>query len=236
MTRAVWTLLVVPMLGLPACIGRVAVEADALDTMETSAGDLFEGSTGSTGFTGSTGSTQEPETTSSGDDDGWWDDGVSCGAPYVALCPVNLDCDPWGQDCPRGEKCSPLDNSGDGVWNTTRCTPLEPDPSAVGESCQTEGSVTSGVDTCELGAVCWAVDRASLVGTCVQQCIGNAANSHCPEGTACMIANDGVLTLCLPSCEPLRDACDEGFTCRPTHTRDTFVCLPDDARGIVPDT
>lgn len=50
-----------------------------------------------------------------------------------------------------------------------------------------------------------------------------------------MIANGGALSLCLPSCEPLGEPCDEDLTCRPTQTPGLFVCMPVDAQGIVDD-
>ena len=105
----------------------------------------------------------------------------------------------------------------------------------MGEACQVEGGGTSGIDSCELGSICWAVDPISQEGTCVQQCMGNEGNPLCPEETACTVANDGALNLCLPSCEPLGEPCDEGFTCRPTQTPGTFTCIPIGARGIVLD-
>ncbi len=49
-------------------------------------------------------------------------DEVAGGIPFI-----------WAQDCPEGEKCMPWANDGGGSWNATRCSPLDPNPSAVGD-------------------------------------------------------------------------------------------------------
>ncbi|HZI44969.1 MAG TPA: hypothetical protein VFD53_07110, partial [Ilumatobacter sp.] len=42
----------------------------------------------------------------------------------------------------------------------------------------------------------------------------------------CTITNDGVLTLCLPTCDPLIQDCDDaGDTCVPVN--EFFACVPD---------
>ena len=140
----------------------------------------------------------------------------------------SFECDVWTQDCPAGQKCSPWDNMGEGTWNATRCTPVGPSPDGVGEPCTVEGSPRSGVDSCALGSVCWAVDPETREGTCVQQCKGSEPSPDCPEDTACSVTNDGALNLCLRPCDPLADSCDEGHACRPAkgveHTQ--YVCRP----------
>jgi hypothetical protein len=40
----------------------------------------------------------------------------------------------------------------------------------------------------------------------------------------CLVANGGVLDLCLPSCDPLLDACGDGQVCVPAQS--DFVCMP----------
>jgi len=140
---------------------------------------------------------------------------------------VNIECDVWVQDCPVGEKCLPWANDGGPRWNATRCSPLDPTPNLVGESCNVEGSGVSGIDDCELGAMCWNVDPATNQGTCVAQCSGSEANPLCEDpATACMIAYDGVVQVCLPACDPLAQDCgDPGLSCVPVD--DIFVCVPD---------
>jgi hypothetical protein len=41
-----------------------------------------------------------------------------------------------------------------------------------------------------------------------------------------MIANDGALNLCLPTCHPLTPTCDPGEGCLPVHGGQAFVCVP----------
>ena len=186
----------------------------------------------------SVGEPHDDEGTSYGEDTG--DDPFNPGCNF--FCPpdggmATFECDVWGQDCPDGQKCSPWANDGGMSWNATKCTPIDLDAHAVGEPCTVEGSGVSGVDSCALGSMCWVVDPETLEGTCVAQCQGTEANPVCSDGTACFISNKGTLHLCLPTCAPLADPCDEGFTCRPVLTEDphAFVCIPLGSQGVIDD-
>jgi hypothetical protein len=136
------------------------------------------------------------------------------------------ECDIWEQDCPDGQKCMPWDNSGQGAWNATKCTPLDPNAVQIGEDCMVEGSGVSGVDNCELGSMCFAVDPETNVGTCIEFCSCSETNPICETpNTFCSISNQGVLILCLPPCNPLDpEACGTGEGCYPNG--DYFVCAP----------
>jgi len=137
-----------------------------------------------------------------------------------------FECDPWAQDCMKGEKCMPWANDGGSSWNSTRCAPLDSDFVVVGDECTVEGSGVSGIDNCELGAMCWNVNPETNTGTCVAFCSGAEANPVCEDpGTSCNILNDGALILCLPNCDPLLQDCNEGEACYPTN--DAFSCVPD---------
>ena len=138
--------------------------------------------------------------------------------------PMGLECDPWMQDCPVGEKCNAWASSG-GSWDATACFPIDPAPVGVGETCTVQVSGTSGIDNCELGAMCWDVDDATLEGTCVALCTGTPDAPVCAAGNNCVIANDGVLILCLPGCDPLLQDCDPGQACYPIG--EGFNCAPD---------
>jgi hypothetical protein len=142
---------------------------------------------------------------------------------------VSIECDVWSQDCPDGEKCMPWANDGGGAWNATRCSPVAPDPREVNESCTAEGSAQSGIDDCVEGAMCWHVDDLTLEGTCVAQCDGSEAAPQCADELGCLISNEGVLTLCLPSCNPLISECVVDEICVPVDGR--FFCVPDNSRG-----
>lgn len=97
-------------------------------------------------------------------------------------------------------------------FSDTCCVPIAPDPANVGEACQREEGLWSGVDNCALGSVCWFVDDA-LVGECVAQCEGSRANPECSPGNSCDIAYEGTTVLCLPTCDPTAPACGPDRTC-----------------------
>jgi hypothetical protein len=139
------------------------------------------------------------------------------------------ECDVWAQDCRAGEKCMPWADDGGERWNATRCSPIAEDPAAVGEPCTVEGSAVSGLDDCELGAMCWFVDAETHAGTCVAFCAGSEAAPVCADPTtSCLLSND-VLALCLPTCDPLAPTCGDGLTC--IAGADAFVCVEDASGG-----
>jgi hypothetical protein len=139
---------------------------------------------------------------------------------------VGTECDLWTQDCPEGEKCMPWANDGGNSWNATRCSPLEPDAGGPGEPCTVEGSGVSGIDDCQLGAMCWNVDGETNMGECAAFCIGDEANPSCAnECEQCFISGSGVLILCLPQCDPIAQDCGEGSGCYPDFQ--SFSCGPD---------
>lgn len=162
--------------------------------------------------------TSPPPDTTSGPDGGFIFDGLDDPGS-------SLECDVLAQDCPAGEKCMPWANDGGDVWNATRCSPVAADPDGPGEPCTVEGSPTSGIDTCDHGAMCWDVDPATNEGTCVQFCTGNLAEPMCREGSLCSITNDDLLILCLPTCDPLLQTCPDGQVCVPSWSSG-FICTP----------
>lgn len=138
---------------------------------------------------------------------------------------VSVECSVWDQDCDDGEKCAAWANDGGSSWNAARCVPVDADPVGPGETCTVEGSGTSGIDNCDAESMCWAVDTETNEGTCVALCEGSPGAPTCaPEATACSIANNGVLILCLPICNPIADECGEGQGCFPVG--EFFQCAP----------
>lgn len=133
----------------------------------------------------------------------------------------------WNQDRPPAEKCTPWANDGGSGWNATRCSPVDPNPDGVGEPCTVEGSATSGIDSCEVGAMCWNVDAKTNMGICEPHCVGSENAPACSDpARLCSLLGAGVLILCLPVCEPLDpDACDDGLGCYPSEVG--FSCAPD---------
>ncbi|MCA9708942.1 MAG: ribulose phosphate epimerase [Myxococcales bacterium] len=136
------------------------------------------------------------------------------------------ECDVWTQDCPEGEKCMPWANDGGSSWNATRCSPVEPNPGEPGDECTVEGSGVSGIDSCAVSSMCWDVDGETNVGTCVPFCSGSEDAPECDDpDNACSITNEGVLILCLPTCDPLLQDCVEGQACYPEENG--WICSPD---------
>lgn len=139
---------------------------------------------------------------------------------------VSIECSVWDQDCAEGEKCAPWANDGGAAWNATRCVPVDANPAQPGDPCSVEGSGVSGIDTCDVSSMCWDVDGETNEGTCIAFCTGSENAPVCDDPTtSCSIANDGVLTLCLPTCDPLTQNCAEGQACYPIDN--SFVCAPD---------
>ena len=165
------------------------------------------------------------ETSSDGDSS----DDAPCG--FYAGCPTDLDpspieCDTFAQDCPEGEKCMPWANDGSFSWNATRCSPVAEDPGQEGDPCQVEGSGVSGLDDCDVGLMCFEVDTKTNEGTCHALCGGTPDEPTCPsEDQFCSITGDGLLTLCLDSCDPLMSTCEPGESCQP-HSNGLFTCVP----------
>lgn len=187
--------------------------------------------TTTTGSSTSTGPTSAGTTTSTSDDSNpsqpsGPSDEVTTATPLPDLGDGPFDCSLWEQNCPEGEKCMPYADDGSGSWNRTRCTDVVDDPRAVGESCTAVESGASGLDDCDVGAMCWDVDPATLVGECISFCEGSEAEPTCDDACSrCSISGDGVLTLCLPTCDPVAQDCgadDQG--CYPIN--DWFACAP----------
>jgi hypothetical protein len=140
---------------------------------------------------------------------------------------IAVECDVWAQDCPPGEKCMPWANDGGNAWNATRCSPVDDNPGQVGDECSVEGSGVSGIDSCDIDMMCYYVDAETNLGQCVEFCQGSEANPICDPGFVCTIANDGVLTLCRPECDPLLQDCLEIAACLPAAGSEFFTCIID---------
>ncbi len=188
---------------------------------ESSGGGTFDPTTPATSDTGSNDDT--PMGSSGGD---------STGADDVTFIQDpdgggNMNqCDVWAQDCPEGEKCMPWAADGGSSWNATKCTPVNDNPDQPGDECTVEGSGVSGVDSCEVASMCWDVDGETNTGTCVPFCEGSEESPICSDPSeACSITNDGTLILCLPTCDPLLQDCQEGQACYPEPAG--FICSPD---------
>ncbi|MCH9688530.1 MAG: hypothetical protein K0V04_44275 [Deltaproteobacteria bacterium] len=205
--------------------------------------------TSTTGMaTGSTTSGGSSSGSDSGSDSGSSDGGTTTGGmelcevmlPPPPMCPgpgagpgpgAQFECDPIAQDCPAGEKCMPWANDGGGSWNATRCTNIAPNPGQVGDVCTVEGSGVSGIDDCDIGAMCFGVDPATNMGECIELCGCSYDNPSCQDAASvCSISNDNSLTICTPVCNPLDPmACEAGQGCYPVGG--FFQCAPDASGG-----
>ncbi|MBX7077935.1 MAG: hypothetical protein K1X88_02035 [Nannocystaceae bacterium] len=216
--RCTWIIALGCCCACGAAVGPVAEQTGSSTTADatssTSAGASGNGTTIGTSV-GSSSSTSGESTASS--DSGVFVPGFDQGG--------DVDCSLWQQDCPRGQKCMPWANDGGNSWNSTRCTPIAPDPHDVGEPCTVEGSGVSGIDDCRLGAMCFDVDPDTLMGTCVALCTGSPNDPQC-AGTCefCTISDEGSLTVCLPTCDPLAPSCDDDEVC--VAIDDGFQCAP----------
>lgn len=206
-------------------------EASSGGSNETSmsAGTTTSGTSAgmATSTTSTAGPTSTGELTSSNDADS-----NDSGCAFYGGCPTDVgpgpnECSQWVQDCPDGEKCMPADSDGFGSWDALKCVPVARGAGKPGEPCTVEGSGDSGIDDCERGAMCWDVDADTDQGTCVALCTGTPDQPVCAEpGTACFDAINGIVTVCLPTCDPLAKDCPDGETCVPgIPDPNDFVCV-----------
>ena len=198
---------------LPACIQPDAQSSTATSSNDTTTSSSTSGASSSTTVVGtSTGEAPTDITSFITRPDGG---------------SIDQECSIWDQDCPPGEKCNPRAVDGGSSWNGTRCFPLDPDPDAVGEPCTVTGSPVSGLDSCDVGAMCWDIDPTTQLGTCIAFCAGSPNAAFCASPDMhCRVSGDGILNLCVPNCDP-QDAgtCATGHGCYPIY--DDFTCAPD---------
>jgi len=128
--------------------------------------------------------------------------------------------------CPRGEVCRPWAHDGGPFWRATKCVPLVDDPGTVGDRCEVEDIVASGVDSCGPRSMCFEADEDTLEGHCVAYCDGPRENPFCqdPELT-CAVGEDEMLAVCLPTCDPLLQNCADGRACVASLGTPNFFCL-----------
>ncbi|MFV8751283.1 hypothetical protein ACNOYE_12130 [Nannocystaceae bacterium ST9] len=110
-------------------------------------------------------------------------------------------CDPMLQDCVEGEKCVPIATGGSS-WDANVCVPVLGDDQP-GDPCVLTGD---WLDECGPASFCFT--NPGQAGVCQPLC---GPEASCDAGTACLIANEGVLPLCLPTCDP--ELCPLGQDC-----------------------
>lgn len=141
--------------------------------------------------------------------------------------PNTNECDVWAQDCPDGEKCVPWADDGGNTWNALRCAPVNGN-GQPGDTCMLMGGEITGLDDCAHGSICMRLDDGTDNGVCVPQCEGTVESPSCADsGRECINSNDGVMTLCMESCDPIVGGCPPGMGCYPQWEANTYVCWPD---------
>lgn len=146
---------------------------------------------------------------------------------------VPPECDAWSQDCPDGFKCTPWANDGGNSWNATTCTEIAENPGQPGDPCTVADGPASGVDDCDLGSMCWAVDPDTGTGYCASLCQGDPQQSTCPDPeSTCGVYGDGILILCYRICNPLAPDCvSDRETCTQSPWTQRFHCVPESSGG-----
>lgn len=205
-----------------ACSSEPAADDEAGTTTSPSTTDADESTSDeSTSTSTSTTNDDEPTvgTSSSSDDDT---------GPFLPFPDVNeaIECDSFVQDCPNGEKCVPY-ASGGGTWDGLECVPILGDHSA-GEDCQYDGPAAS-TDDCDGTSWCWDSD-VDGEGVCRPFCTGTPDMPECPPMSQCTISGDGVINICLPTCDPVIQDCSDGLACY--WTGNEFNCVP--SAGDIP--
>lgn len=144
------------------------------------------------------------------------------------------DCDVWVQDCPDGTKCTAYEEPphDDWTWDRNGCFPVDPSPRGRGEPCVVQDNPASGLDNCELGAICLFVDDRTLEGMCVEFCVGPSSSASCNHPwDVCYYFGDGVIPLCLPMCDPLAQDCGDGNGCY-EDGGGGFICFEQDSAAM----
>ncbi len=226
--RAVYVLVVVAGCGRVVDPGGGGGSTGEFSSSSTGAAGPNETSS-SSGTTASGSGTSsgsiEPGTSSSGELSGDAESGCAF------LCPEDTEgassCSIWTQDCPPGEKCTPVDDEGNVDLDFSRCVPVVPEPAAVGESCVRPGP--EGTDACEEGTVCWNIDFEDTEGSCTPLCTGTPDAPEClAPSNVCAQTGGGSFALCLALCDPLDPgSCDEGDGCYTV--LGVFTCAPDNS-------
>jgi hypothetical protein len=231
--------------GLPGADTDGGSGTDAVTGTDTgSSPNLDSGaSAGADSLDSPTPTTEPPDPTvpvttdgTSGSPDDGTHDSTDSGVKFIVAYDggIGEPCDIWQQDCPAGEKCTPWAEDGGAAWNSTHCVPIVPDPDPMGAPCTVDGRPTSGIDTCDAEGMCFFLDQDTGVGQCVPFCIGSPEAPLCAERDQyCTISGDGVLNICIPTCDPLNPVvCDESQVCIPVGGGG-FVCAPEaeDAAG-----
>jgi hypothetical protein len=200
-----------------ACTSGPAAEDEAGTTTSPSTTDADdEASTGTESSSDDDDATVGTSTTSPGDDLDEDDEGVFLPGDDVPLA----ECDIFAQDCPQGEKCVPYSSNGDQAWDALKCVPVMGEQ-APGESCVYDG-VEASTDDCDDTSWCFNVDENGN-GICHAFCTGTPDTPECPPMSECAISGSGVISICIPNCDPVVQDCPEDTGCY--WGSNNFICI-----------
>lgn len=212
-----------PMKRLAYLLAPLALVVACDNGPEDDSGDETSGE-GSTTSSSTTGTSSADTTSGSTTSDG----------------PTISQCDVWAaDDCMEGFKCMPYDEVPvTDMWDANGCFPVAAEVGQPGDDCTVYDSAVDGMDDCSAGAMCMPADFEDLSqgGTCVAFCTGSSDAPGCEDPSqTCIIANDGVLNLCLSMCDPVMQDCAPGEGCYLNPTDNKFFCFPqDEAAAEVP--
>ena len=215
-------------MALSVALGTLASACSPDTTSATSAATTEEQTSEAPGTTtSSTTTTDDPSqgSTNSEGNDSFPDDESQGGAVFYG-CSWDEDfgvseCDPFAQDCPEGEKCVPYASTAE-EYNANKCVAVLGDTPAGGE-CTYGGSIEA-TDDCDQLSHCMPESNFGP-STCTAFCTGTADDPICAPGFDCLIAYEGSVNLCLPSCDPLLQDCGAGELCTASDGF-AFVCVP----------
>jgi hypothetical protein len=204
------------LLGATAC----STDTISVTTTTSESGDTTTTTTSESDSTDSGQGSTETDTSDTADDSSVTSGSFYAGAP-PDQGPVN-ECDPFEQDCPEGEKCVPYGSTG-GNWDANKCVPVTGD-GQPGDPCH-YGGVVEATDDCGPTSHCWDVMDVDgeAIGTCTEFCQGTPDDPICSMGNQCLIANDGSISLCISTCDPLLQDCSPGLACFWADNR--FSCI-----------
>ena len=140
--------------------------------------------------------------------------------------PSGSACDLVAQDCPPQHKCMPVFVLGTGF--VAQCAPLDADPLAPGDVCPLSSPLvpTMASDPCDGTSVCMSTGGDPMTGECVPMCPAGDADCRFAD-QVCVVAYDGALRVCAPTCDPLASECPAGTACYPSPpVLDRFTCAP----------
>ncbi|WAS95530.1 hypothetical protein [Nannocystis punicea] len=178
---------------------------------------------------GSSTTTAGVEPTTAGVDSTAADTGSATSSPFI----MPLDggapghpCDPWGQDCPPGQKCTQYSAYGDDAPDSLKCVDVVPEPDGLHQPCEVFGPAASGEDSCDVGLLCSSIDDVS---ECVGLCSGSPDAPDCVDpAETCVPTDDPAFTICGPMCNPLLQDCPYNDVCIPRPGNPSeFMCVLD---------